>query len=187
MVVSVFFLLCAGTICVSGSHWRLSWSAFLASFLGLLSWSALYSHCLYYSVPLLALSLGPFWVVAACLSAFLWGCRGDRSVRKWSVPCSLNGTMDEVGVLEQPSSWMFACWLARVYEAGGERNGGLLLHGGPRELGFPSGGLSFNSRFSLCCSRLCFRVPLTLWERGVGLREFGSRAGFVACRVWWMG
>ena len=70
--------------------------------------------------------------------------------------------MDGVGVFEQHTWRKLACWqvvfVPRV----------LTLYGGPREVVL-LGGSSLTPWSFLCNSRLCFRVPLRLWQGFVGV------------------
>lgn len=64
--------------------------------------------------------LAPLCVFAACLSEFS-EVVGDGMVWRHSGTCSLQGPIDRVEVLEQPTCSKLACCLTREAETGGGR------------------------------------------------------------------
>lgn len=77
--------------------------------------------------------------------------------------CSLQCTIDGVGLLEESTCRKLACLLAREAEAVERGSQILLQYGGPREWDVPPSGWLLTSRFSLCVFSLCFRVPRMSW------------------------
>ena len=84
--------------------------------LSLLSWVTLLVHSVQsqlvlqssslgslFCFSLLVLFLGPLYVVADCVSEFHWGCEGIGGFQGRSGTCSLQGPMNGVWVLEQPT------------------------------------------------------------------------------------
>lgn len=83
----------------------------------------------------------------------------ERQVCGWGGACSLQGLVDEgywgsLAIGNSPAGWLKK--LMKVRE--GFRV--LFPYGGPRECGVPLGGTMVLSENS----RLCFKVPLRLWE-----------------------
>lgn len=79
---------------------------------------------------------------------------------RWSGMCSLQGQINEIGVLEQPACRKFDCLLAREAEASGEGTRGFAWYGRSRECGVSVGWWSLISwSFWFICS-ICFRESL---------------------------